>query len=218
MMGAMLDSVLSASTDRAPSLHPRGHHNSGRTLLSFFLTFLAAFGFLLAAGETAVAHSELATSSPADGATLGSPPAAVSLTFNEPIMDAGLQVVANGPSGRVALDAPVVTGPTLSVTWPSNAPDGEYQVAYRVVSADGHPIDGSIRFSYTGGTGTSDALGQGQSAAANATPPPVDTSGDQPFRWWAGVLVVLTGVGIGAGIAYYLRSRARTHSADQPTP
>lgn len=219
MMGAMFASVrptapAAAAAAVAATAPPQSHRGRFRLLLLSLAAVLAVCGLTLALSSPAGAHSELASSAPVDGAALSSPPAAVTLTFNETIMDAGLQVVASGPTGTIPLDTPVITGPTLTVAWPSNAPDGDYQVAYRVVSADGHPIDGSIRFSYTGGSGTSDSLGQGQSAAANATPAPAGPTSDAPFTWWAGVLVVLAGVSIGAGIAYYLRYRNRTAGVD----
>jgi len=39
-------------------------------------------------------------------------------------------------------------GTDVIVPWPSDLPPGEYSVAFRVVSADGHPVTGQITFSY----------------------------------------------------------------------
>ncbi len=220
MMGAMFQMNHPSAASAAPAPLRGSQHHPGRVLTVLVTLITTGLWLLLTSGNPAAAHSELATSTPADGASLSSPPANVSFTFNESIMDAGLQVVASGANGPLPLDAPMVAGPTVTVAWPSDAPDGTYQVAYRVVSADGHPIDGSIRFSYTGGAANTDALGQGQSAAPTDAPPATATSADSnaPFVWWAGVLVVLAGVSIGAGFAYYLRHRARSNPPDDPTP
>jgi hypothetical protein len=36
----------------------------------------------------------------------------------------------------------------LNFPWPADLPAGSYEVGYRVVSADGHPITGAISFSF----------------------------------------------------------------------
>ncbi|MFI0432445.1 MAG: copper resistance protein CopC [Candidatus Nanopelagicales bacterium] len=183
-------------------------------------------------GFTAVpaqAHSDLVSSSPTEGQALDAAPAVVELTFNEEISDAGLQVVAQGPQGTVTLGTPQLAGPKLTVPWPQTAPAGSYTLAYRVVSADGHPIDGSLPFSYGGaaspasnsaatsasaapGTSASPSfVDQGQAAAdASATATASKESSRSAF--WPIVAVVAVGAVIGAGIAYALRARAARRS------
>ena len=104
-------------------------------------------GALLA--PTALAHSELVSSDPADGATLDSPPTTVSFTFSEPLMPDFVRIIGTNPEG-VTGDLPVssVEGPTATVDWPAGAQGGTWQVSYRVVSQDGHPIEGGITFTY----------------------------------------------------------------------
>ena len=181
------------------------------------LGLLAAVVLLIATAPAAHAHSELVSSSPADGETLAAAPANVTLQFNEAISPAGLQVVAQGPDGPVTLGTPLIEGPSVITPWPADAPGGEYRLAYRVVSADGHPIDGRIGFSYPTAAAATDG------ATANAvTPEPSDlgqsalasetTSAPQPadsgFQWWVAVVAVIVGVGIGAVIARSMRARA----------
>ena len=106
-------------------------------------------GALLA--PAALAHSELVSSDPADGATLDAPPTTVSFTFNEALMPDFVRFVGTDPSGATG-DLPVssVEGPTATIDWPADAPAGEWRVNYRVVSQDGHPIEGGITFTYDG--------------------------------------------------------------------
>lgn len=182
----------------------------------------------------ALAHSDLVSSSPAEGQALDAAPAQVELTFNEEISDAGLQVVAQGPQGPVSLGTPQLAGPKVTVPWPQTAPAGSYTVSYRVVSADGHPIDGSLPFSYGGaaaatappagataspsaatsfvdqGQAAADAAASASTAAAAATSAASKEASRSAF--WPIIAVVAIGAAIGAGIAYALRARAARRS------
>ena len=187
-----------------------------RALLATVTVMIAA----VLGASPAAAHSELVSSAPADGSAQSAPPAQVVLTFNEIISDAGLQVVAQGPSGSVALPAPTVNGTTVTTEWPQTESGGEYQVSYRVVSADGHPIDGTIRFSYPGEADDPAAASAADSSAA-AVPVPLSETTDATvseteggFPLWLPVVVVIVGVAIGASIARALRRRNATHTAD----
>lgn len=196
---------------------------TGRWLARFAAAALLLAVALWMAAGSAAAHSDLVSSAPADGAQLSTAPVEISLVFNEAISDAGLQLVATGPGGPVALGTPMVSGTELSAKWPSGAPAGSYTVGYRVVSADGHPIDGAVRFSYVAASSSDAALGRGQSALASPPPsePSTATSASNDSAasivWWVAVVVVLAGVAIGAGVAYTLRAKgARRHGPGAP--
>lgn len=104
---------------------------------------------LVGGGGVAHAHSELVSTSPEDGQVLEAPPTEVTFTFNEDLLPDFVSFVATSASGEVTdLVVIGVDGPTSVVAWPTEAPGGEWRVDYRVVSADGHPVDGSITFSY----------------------------------------------------------------------
>ncbi len=96
------------------------------------------------------AHSELVSSDPADGAALDAPPTTVSFTFNEDLLPDFVRFIATDPAGQTG-DLPVgsVEGPTATISWPAGAPAGEWTISYRVVSQDGHPIEGGITFNYS---------------------------------------------------------------------
>lgn len=164
------------------------------------------------------AHAELVSSEPADGAILAVPPERVSFKFGEDLLAQGnaitaFAVAADGRAGdRVALPDAVVAGSTVSVAWPQSTPAGKYRANYRVVSADGHPISGSISFTIAGESldpsAASPAAGAtrdpGTGASAPAASPTVSylspTSQKEPAR--AGVLIWVLGVGVvGLGLA-----------------
>ncbi|HEY9381483.1 MAG TPA: copper resistance CopC family protein, partial [Burkholderiales bacterium] len=111
--------------------------------------WLALAGCLLAlcvCMPVAHAHAALIASDPSDGAVLSAWPGHVALTFNEPISPLVFRLIS--PDGVThALDhvAPVDAG--LHIELPAQTLQGTYALSWRVVSADGHPIGGTMLFS-----------------------------------------------------------------------
>lgn len=136
----------------------------GRTLAAIAVTLTAFVGLT---ASPASAHSKLTSTSPTDGATLEAPPAAVSFTFDEPLLAGTEAISVNDDSGNVIATEPASPdGSTISMPWPAQAASGTFQVAYRVVSGDGHPVTGAITITITGaGTASS---GNAISTADNA--------------------------------------------------
>ncbi|MBL8831342.1 MAG: copper resistance protein CopC/CopD, partial [Rhodospirillales bacterium] len=113
------------------------------------MRLLALLMLLLVAlpGQPA-AHSVLLSSEPADGAVLEAAPSRIELRFNEPVVPVSLRIVdGNGAARAVSGDAIRSDDGrvTLALPVPPLA-EGQYVVSYRVVSADTHPIAGSIAF------------------------------------------------------------------------
>ncbi|MGB8020120.1 MAG: copper resistance CopC family protein [Candidatus Nanopelagicales bacterium] len=175
-----------------------------RGWLRVLLAVAAALLLALPAGP-ARAHAELVSSDPADGATLESPPDELRFTFGEELLPQGNAITAFAVAAdeRVPLPQVAVAGNAVSVAWPQSRAAGEYRASYRVVSADGHPISGSITFTITaGGPAAATASGAsgdpGNDASATASPAtPGDeapTSLKEPAR--AGVLIWVLGIGV----------------------
>lgn len=197
-----------------------------RTLAAGILALAALIGGT-AVAPVAQAHSELISTDPADGAVLDAPPTTVSFTFNETLMPDFVRFVGTDPSGQTG-DLPVssVEGPTATIDWPATAPAGEWRVSYRVVSQDGHPIEGGITFTYAGAspsptpvpTSAAPTSAEPTSAAPTSaapttaapspsTSPAADTSGGTSGLLIAGLAV---GVIVIAGIVIALVARRRT--------
>ena len=104
------------------------------------------------AAGTASAHDQLVSSEPAAGSTVDARPEDVTLTFAEPPVvlagGSGSAVTVTDPMGQIiSADHVDVSGSTMSVVLhPTMVMDGEYQVAFRVVSGDGHTVEGGYRF------------------------------------------------------------------------
>lgn len=93
----------------------------------------------------ASAHAGLAGSDPEDGASLQSLPSTISFSFTENIGNTFVAVTA--PDGT-PVQASEVSTVDHTVSTDLTDPDqrGVYTASYRVVSADGHPVAGSITF------------------------------------------------------------------------
>ncbi|MCL7379953.1 copper resistance CopC family protein [Streptomyces sp. 35G-GA-8] len=106
----------------------------------------AVAALLWASAPAASAHTELVSGSPAEGDSIGSLPERVQLTFSDPMTPDYAKVAVTGPRGEAVLGDPEVKGEVVSVRLAPASPPGRYQVGYRVVSADGHPVSGSLTF------------------------------------------------------------------------
>ncbi len=188
----------------------------------WFVGVLAVLALLLLVSP-ARAHAELDSSDPPDGATLASAPEVLSFTFGEQILEQGNAVTLTDVAADARLEVgPVqVAGDTVSVSWPEQSPAGEFRAAYRVVSADGHPIEGTITFTVDEAVGVvpvsvsaSDEPSALPAASASAVPvaetsPPAeepDAGGVGPLVW---ILALGVAVVIGAGAGMWVMRRTR---------
>jgi methionine-rich copper-binding protein CopC len=93
----------------------------------------------------AAAHAHLQQSDPADGATIAAP-AQFTLQFSEAARLTALTLVKVGQSSAEKITPlPTAAAAQLHVPAPRLAP-GSYELRYRVISADGHIMGGSVHF------------------------------------------------------------------------
>ncbi|WP_018686950.1 copper resistance CopC family protein [Actinokineospora enzanensis] len=164
-----------------------------------------AVGALIGLAGPAFAHNQLISSDPADKAALATGPAAIQLTFDQPVQagDGLNSIVVVGPDGQGQWQngKAAVAGNIVSVPVRPLGPAGAYKIGYRILSADGHPVSGELAFTLTtAGTGTpapADATAQNPAAGSSA---PGDDGGVPVWVWIAGAVVLL-----GAGIFLAMR-------------
>lgn len=114
---------------------------------------LATLLSVLCFATGASAHASLVSAQPGDGSILAQAPKTVQLRFNEAVMPSVIQLI--DADGRARDDAIVrAVDETITITLPENLPRGTQVVSYRVISADGHPVGGSLVFSIGAVTGT----------------------------------------------------------------
>ncbi|MQY26964.1 copper resistance CopC family protein [Nocardia aurantia] len=151
-------------------------------------------GLAVSAAGPAAAHSIVVSTDPADGAQLDTGPAQVSLTFNENLQTGFPALTVVGPDGNLwSKGQPAISGPVISVPVGELGPPGKYTVAYRVTSADGHPVSGTRSFTLTrAGTGTPGP----KAADADGNPVAGHDSGGVPLWVFIVAAVVLFGGGL----------------------
>ncbi|ORT53451.1 copper resistance CopC family protein [Frankia sp. KB5] len=111
------------------------------------LVLLGVLTCTLTATVPASAHSQLVASDPTDNAHLDTAPSVVTLRFSDGVLTIGTAVVVVDAAGTSwAEGEPAVSGQTVTTMLRDGPPDGAYQMRWRVVSADGHPISGVTRF------------------------------------------------------------------------
>lgn len=92
------------------------------------------------------AHGQLVASSPSDAEHLDAAPTEVRLSFNDEPLELGTTVMVTDMDGTDFALTTVLDGQDVVTALPA-LPDGHYDLRWRVVSSDGHPIAGVIPFS-----------------------------------------------------------------------
>jgi copper transport protein len=97
--------------------------------------------------SSAWAHASLVRSQPADRAALAAAPATVRFVFDDDVRVAsGTKAIRNGDGSVLAGKPRVVGGRVLVVPLRAGLADGDYTVLWRVLSDDGHTIEGVTTF------------------------------------------------------------------------
>ncbi|TMR12700.1 copper resistance protein CopC [Nonomuraea turkmeniaca] len=184
------------------------------------LTAILAALLVLGSAAPALAHDALKSSTPGKGATVEA------LDEVELEFTAGVRmpfVIVRGPGDTARQDGkPKVDGKVVTQAVKGPLPDGKYTIAYRVVSSDGHPIEGEIPFTVKGAktsspspepsgsatlSATSGAIDGGSSAPAAQPSVAADqasASEDAAFPVW---LIIVIGGLVGIGIGFLLSAR-----------
>lgn len=134
-----------------PALRRRNSETPMSRTLTSRVTRLSAVALIAGAATfgvaaPALAHDELIgtelVADSADGSL-----ESIRLTFSNSIIETGTEIVVTGPGGSDALDgAPAIAGPDVTQPLAADLSAGNYDAAWRVVSSDGHPIEGTFAF------------------------------------------------------------------------
>lgn len=152
------------------------------------------------------AHADLLLSTPEDGAVLTAAPDEVMLTFSEELLpDTVVVSVADETGMAVRVLSLEVVGPDVIVTWPPGMTGSEYDVNYRVVSQDGHPIEGTVAFTVESDSPATTSPSGAATAASSAAP--VTTTDDGPSSTSEGsglpaIAAISAGLGVGIAVGF----------------
>ena len=226
-----------------------------RNIVTGLIRVVAGIAVLLTAAvlvgaPPAAAHTELVSSKPGEGSELKEVPRRISLTFSDRMSQefsaVTLQIAGADPArlktqtdgATVAAGIPVdlvdqmASSPGNSVgTTPVSQ---EWTIAYRVVSADGHPVTGTLRFRAPVATEQAEPTPPARATPAPPTSERVNdptaeaaepaTSGANPesqeaavgpgIPWWAAAVALAAVLALGAGIVTAMARRSRSGPVD----
>jgi copper resistance protein C len=195
-----------------------------RILLSVLLACVVA----ILTATPALAHTELKSSTPANGSSLDEAPGTVALTFEEAVTLPRDPISVTGPDGAAwTVGAATLNGPTVTAPVQVTGSPGQYTLRYTVIADDGDAVTGTVTFTLTAAalssrTDAGPASAEEQAtapataapvAAAPVTAAPVTSapvagagsdSGTSAGTWAAVVIIVL---GVVGGLAVAVQRR-----------
>jgi methionine-rich copper-binding protein CopC len=184
----------------------------------FFVLSVVLAAAMLGLAGPASAHDAAESTSPAQGAALPAPPGEVSVTFSNKPLGIGSSLSVKDAGGTEWADGSVqIVDNVATQKLRPGGPAGKYTVAWRVVSSDSHPIEGT--FTFTAATGDPSATaGPASPTAAGAVPgmgtaqpgvteePSVPANAGEPFQW---SIVIFAAVAVGLLVALGVLARRR---------
>src|SRR5947207_10900418 len=139
-----------------------------RSHASLVLAALVAMLWLMLPAVPAEAHAALLKTDPPAGSVLATPPRQIRLEFSEPVqLRFGGVRVFDRKLGRVDRGEARLAAPAVVVVDVGPLARRPYIVAWRVISADTHPVRGTFSFSVGEGTVASGARGQDDQALSS---------------------------------------------------
>ncbi|GAA2651072.1 copper resistance CopC family protein [Nonomuraea recticatena] len=181
---------------------------------------LAALVAAVVLAPPALAHDALKSSNPKKDATVKKVDQ-VELEFTA-APKLPFVIVRDADGTEQQLGKPEIDGPVVTQKLKGTLSDGAYTIAYRVVSSDGHPIEGEIPFKVKGApqaTPTEEptptaAVSESAQPSATASAAPVAQPSEQAaeqdsapgFPIW---LIIVIGALVGVGIGFLLSARKK---------
>ena len=112
--------------------------------MSFTWWKTACVAVLLSVSVLAHAHTNVASTSPKNGAVLEQSPPTIKINFEHPVrMTSVVVLAAAGQPERKLQFSPTESASTFTVTDPALAP-GRNEIQWKALSRDGHVISGSL--------------------------------------------------------------------------
>ena len=195
------------------------------TAAALVVAFGAGGGVVSDASAALPLHVRLLSSMPGDGSRVEAATEVV-LAFSEEVNPSFVMVTVTGPGGDEADGGPRVEGRTVTQPLAPDLAAGEHVTTFRVVSADGHPVTGSVTFTTTGGPATSPTSTAPSESAGSptASPPDASTEPDEPAssqessstRWAVAGIGALLLAALAGGLWRSRRGTPRGPDVEEP--
>jgi copper transport protein len=165
----------------------------GRVVHRLALAVVLALAALTLLAPAASAHASLVSTDPAEGEVLAAAPETITLTFDEPVALSTDGATLYDASGQEVPAEARSVDRVVTVTPGGDLAEGTYVLGYRVISADSHPIAGSLSFSV--------------GSPSETVVPPTDSAGtpDRGLVWVHGTLqgLTYTALLLATGLAFF---------------
>ncbi len=164
----------------------------------------------------AFAHESLASSSPTEGQQFDAAPQQVELVFTDEVLPEGAVIAVVDDAGEDWVDGEAtIEGSTVTVPLVADMPDASYEVQWRVVSGDGHPISSTIPFAVGDAEVSAEAHDDGHdshsddSEAGHAEADEAAAAESSGLPTWGIVSLTIGGVVVAAGLAFVILTLVR---------
>ncbi|MEN2467807.1 copper resistance protein CopC [Ornithinibacillus sp. JPR2-1] len=111
-----------------------------------FFTIIVFF-LVMSVSNSVFAHSHLESSNPADGEVVTEVLDNIVLDFDGGVEQGSIIELSSIDGQAIDLEDITIEDNSLTATLANPLPNGEYQVNWSIVSADGHPVEGEFTFS-----------------------------------------------------------------------
>ncbi|MEG9227538.1 copper resistance CopC family protein [Aeromicrobium sp. Sec7.5] len=158
----------------------------------------------------ASAHDEMIEATPSQGSALGpdDPPFAAFRFSGEIFPEAAFISVVDPSGADVSVGDPTVAGDTVSREFAADAP-GTYTASYRVTSSDGHPIEGSVNFTYNGPAAGEPSPDTAEDQGTDVTPADPENESDRDYTTVVIIVVATAVLVVGTAVAISMLRRRR---------
>ena len=183
-----------------------------KSLIRWVALLLLGGSLWMALAESAAAHADVASTTPASNARVDSAPSEAVVEFDSRLMSMGAAMVVRDDNARtISQGLPVIDGRRISIALDGNAGPGRYTVAFRAVSEDGHTITSSYTYVVNGAVPT--AVPSGQPGIPTATgagvTPATSAGGVSPIVWIVALLLMVFVSGLVLLVRYRSGGRHR---------
>jgi methionine-rich copper-binding protein CopC len=180
------------------------------TLRRLATTLLLIGTALAVTAPQALAHTQLTVSDPPDGASLGTAPQQIKLTFAEAVTLPADPIQVTGPGGALwMVGKPTISGAVITAPVQPAGPPGQYTITYKVTADDGDTVNGAVHFTLT-------APATQASASPGSVAPAAQVSGSDsngvPVWVWILIGVVVLAVLVALLVLRWRRSSASRHN------
>lgn len=192
---------------RANLVAPSGGGTQARSLRALAATVIFALLYVAVTATPAAAHATLVDADPVDGEVLAEAPEELTLEFSETVDPDSTQIVVNNAAEEDIVSEPPTFDDRTIVQPVTISEPGEYTLGFQLVSADGHPVDGTLTFTVESVSGVDAGPADDE---ADSEP----DAGDEAGWTLAGVVLLgllgllLAAAVVGVGSALLLRRRS----------